>query len=200
MIEIKMSTDDYITKTTAKELYFFTEIELTQIDYTSLDRGTYVMKLYHKDDIYDYLKIKYKTESLHIIEQRIHEIKQLKDEQKQKRLYQKEIKKEKRKIQLIEILKKHGLTLRSDSKLCKGYLDGSIKETKSNLNWIVERMCQMKFLFEYCNMKHEIEKAKEEQSEEWDRGYIPDNSVFEEAEMNILKKINGYPKVFPWLK
>ena len=64
----------------------------------------------------------------------------------------------------------------------------------------MERMCQMKFLFEYCNMKHEIEKAKEEQSEEWDMGYIPDNSVFELAEMNILNRIKEYPKVFPWLK
>jgi hypothetical protein len=156
------------------------------------------MKLYHKNDVFEFLKEKYQTSSLDIINEHIEEIKRAKKEKQQKRLLNSLARKQNRKEILIKALNEHGLTLRSDSKLCQEFIDGNIKQNR--LDWVVERMCQMKFLFEYFDMKKEIEKAKEEQDDEFNSGYIPDISPFEQAEMNILQRINGYPKVFPWLE
>jgi hypothetical protein len=198
-----MSIQDYYTLTKCKELFFLNDNELSQIKYIDCRNPHHrqsLMKLYHKNDVLDFLKNKYETNSMEVIDQHIQEIKQIKDERKQKRLSNKQSKKEKRKYDLLDALNQYGLTLRSDSKLCKGYLEGKIKDTKSNLDFIVERMCQMKYLFEYCDMKNEIEKAKKEQQEEWNDGYFPDISVFDHAELNILRRINTYPKIFPWME
>jgi hypothetical protein len=105
----------------------------------------------------------------------------------------------KRKVLLTKALTKAGLELREDSKLCKKYISGEIKENKNN---IVERMCQMRYLFEYCNMNECKEEAYNNQIEIFNAGYFPDCSVFEEAEFIALDKYsNGkYPKIFPWMK
>lgn len=105
----------------------------------------------------------------------------------------------KRKEILTKALTKAGLELREDSELCKKYISGEIKENKKN---IVERMCQMKYLFEYCHMNECKEKAYNNQIETFNAGYFPDCSVFEDAEMIALEKYsNGkYPKIFPWMK
>ena len=99
-----------------------------------------------------------------------------------------------RETELIVELKKYGLELRNDSSYCNNYIynnDGDIDE-------IVNRMCEMKFLFEYCNFRNEIQNVKEEHGEISEAGYFPDCSTFEEAEYNILRYTN-YPDKWPWL-
>ena len=54
------------------------------------------------------------------------------------------------------------------------------------------------YLYEYCDMKKELEKVSLENEEILEAGYFPDMSVFDEAEANILERIDEYPKVWPW--
>ena len=110
----------------------------------------------------------------------------------------KEIKKDERRQELIDLLYQCKLELRNDSKLCQGYIDGTIKDKTADE--IVERMCQMKYLYDYCDMQKCFEKARKEQDDELKNGYFPDIPLFDQAEYIALKKRGGYPKIFPWLK
>ena len=65
---------------------------------------------------------------------------------------------------------------------------------------IADRMCEMKYLYEYCDFDSAYQKAYEDQQEEYNAGYYPDCTVFEQAEMSVLSDVGGYPTVFPWLK
>jgi hypothetical protein len=63
-----------------------------------------------------------------------------------------------RRNELENALVSAGLSLRSDSKLCKKYIendDGNIEE-------IVNRMAQMKYLFEYQDMRKILQEIEEE--------------------------------------
>jgi len=102
-----------------------------------------------------------------------------------------------RRILLIKKLKEYDLVLRSDSKLCQKYIEkGKINMT---IDEVVERMCQMKFLFDYCNMQKVLDKVVQDQCEELEAGYFPDVPAFDYAEYLILKKIKSYPTEWPWI-
>lgn len=101
-----------------------------------------------------------------------------------------------RKQELIDALDEYGLELRSDSKLCEKY----IKLLDSDLDYVVRRMCEMKYLYEYCNMKKELKEVEREHIQTLNAGYVPDMSVFQEAEDNILRRIGDYPEEWPWIE
>lgn len=191
-----------ITKTNAKKNYLFKDddlIDLTSYEgkssygpatyYTIEDLDVKACNKYniHKDNIKEFLS-------------KLHHEKAIKSkERKEKMLITKENKIKKRREKLISELAKVKLQLRSDSVLCKKYIDGT---SEYDLEYIIERMCQMKYLFEYCHMDECKQIAYEQQLEEFNAGYFPDCSVFDEAEYIALKKYsNGkYPVVFPWLE
>jgi hypothetical protein len=100
----------------------------------------------------------------------------------------------KRKEALIEKLEFNGLSLRNDSKLCKKY----IVTGNPDIDHVVRRMGEMKFLYECCDMQNELDTTSAEHLEELEAGFIPDMSVFNDTEDRILTKINGYPDFFPW--
>lgn len=128
-----------------------------------------------------------------------------------------------RKQQVNNALREAGLELRSDSKLCQKYIDGE----PVNLADVVNRMCQMRYLYEYCNMNEcrNIAYNKYKQQRQYDRydkydsydrydryGDESDNdndynerpqyNVSDMAEKIALQKYsNGkYPDIFPWQK
>ena len=103
----------------------------------------------------------------------------------------------KRHTELTKQLRLAGLELRSDSALCQQFMNGS---TEHSIEYIVRRMSEMKHLFEYCHMGECLDIASEEQCDELDAGYLPDCSVFEQAEEIALQKYsNGrYPMIFKW--
>ena len=105
----------------------------------------------------------------------------------------------KRRQELISALQIVKLEFRNDSALCKKYIEG---DTTYSLREVVLRMCQMKYLFEYCNMEECKQIAYDEYIETFNSGYFPDFKVFDEAERIALNKYsNGiYPKIFPWLQ
>ena len=103
----------------------------------------------------------------------------------------------KRKQKLIKALTDVGVTLRSDSVLCKQYIDG---ESEYTVKEIAKRMAEMKYLFEYCHMKECKKKAYNELNNcnYYDPYY--NEVLFDIAEKTALKKYsNGeYPTIFPW--
>jgi hypothetical protein len=95
-----------------------------------------------------------------------------------------------------------------DIRMCRKY----VFQGEGSVDYIVTRLKQLKFLFEYHNMKEVIKQIEEERykqirdkhGDDCDDHYydyydfhIP---AFEEAEYRILCKTKGYPKVFPWQK
>ena len=105
----------------------------------------------------------------------------------------------KRETELTEQLRLAGLELRTDSALCQQYIQGL---SEHSLDYIVRRMSEMKYLFEYCHMDDCRDIAYKEHCDELEAGYIPDWSVFDRSEEIALEKYsNGrYPIVFPWNK
>lgn len=113
-------------------------------------------------------------------------------------LIEEEKKYNERKEQLTKALEEKGLKLRDDSKLCMNYINDSLKE-RWTIDGIVERMCQMKYLFEYCNIESYMEKAEKEYYDELNAGYLPDCSIIDTAEAYAMKN-KEYPNKWPWLE
>jgi hypothetical protein len=98
---------------------------------------------------------------------------------------------------LVNALAAKHLVLREDSKLCQMYIEGC--KDAWTLEQIVHRMCQMKYLYDYCHMDECCDEAYKEQKEEKQAGYWPDRTVMEQAEMIALEKYGNYPLAWPWL-
>ena len=109
----------------------------------------------------------------------------------------KKIQRNKRKEKLINELDKIGVEFREDSILTDSYINGS---TKYKLNYVVERMAQVKYLYEYCHMEECYNFIYKKQREERKTGFRSDIPVFDEAEEYALDKYSDgrYPDAFPW--
>lgn len=110
--------------------------------------------------------------------------------------------KNQRKEELVNGLKEFGMVIRSDSELCKKYIDGELDDdTEWTVPKIVRRMCEMRYLYGYCHMQECKNKVYREKKE---YGYDRDIMMYQisdEAEEMALKKYsNGrYPTIFPWM-
>jgi hypothetical protein len=105
-----------------------------------------------------------------------------------------------RKKELEDKLKSRGLEFRSDSALCAKYVEGT---TDLNIEFIVNRMCQMKYLYEYCYM-NDIKSLV------YNRHYIFANrantyiksennvSLIAEKEALDIYSCGKYPEIYPW--
>lgn len=168
--------------------------------------------MYRLSDILDYFCEVYEIDRQNndAINNKLRELKgnnnRIKEQKEQKRRERQAVLEAKQKIEsdnrrrnLIVRLREYKLELRNDSKLCHGYIEGTI--TDWSLVGVVKRMCEMKFLYDYCNMDHYLDKAYEYQQEEYEAGYFPDCTVFEQAEMMALRKHGPYPidNKWPWL-
>lgn len=202
LCEACQTSDKYVLiyKTHAKRDYFIDPDELVNcVTYHRKIRST-VTTLFRKCDILDYFCDQYnidRNNSVSILKKQ-NELFAMKEKQKEERKRKKISNKTSRESKLVEELKKYGLKLRSDSKLCKGYIDGTIKDW--SIKEIVNRMCEMRYLYDYCDMDGHMQKAYEDQQDEYAAGYFPDCTVFEQAELTALQEYGGYPKQWPWLK
>lgn len=191
-----------IYKTTAKNKYFLNEKDIEQLEcfetvaYTGYGNRSAVTL------IRDYDAMMYFCHKQGIDVSQVEERRELLQERKERKSEKikatKKEKKNNREKELKKALKKKGVEMRNDSKLCRGYIDGTIKDW--SVKEIVKRMCQMKYLYEYANMDRYIAKVERNQMKELKAGYFPDTSVVEEAEMMALKKAGGFPKKWPWLE
>jgi len=187
----------------AKKEYRLNDNDLMPLLAKSFEKKTaYCMAtLYLLTDVEEVCRTKYGCAPTDNTLQILAKIEKIKSDKVKKRVANRNKKETGRKTRLVARLNDHGLELRYDSKLCTGYIDGTI--TDWTVDQICHRMCQMKYLFDYCNMDHYLEKAHEANQDEYNAGYIPDSSPFDDAEWMALKKhgVNGkYPKDWPWLQ
>jgi hypothetical protein len=185
-----------ITKTDSKKNYYLKDDDIDNlISFTKKTRygpGTFFIK----SDIINVFCNKYYT-NIDNYQSVLDTLKNEKNIKKQQRSEKKNNDKEKRKQILIEGLNNRGVSFREDSTLCQNFIDGN---KNLNINFVINRMCQMKYLFEYCHMNECKQQAYEEQKEELNAGYFPDVSILDQAEYIALKKYsnNKYPEIFPW--
>lgn len=193
-----------IYKTHVKRDYFIDPDDLDHCDTYNRNIRGIPTTLFRLCDIFDYFCEQYDVDrnDKTAISAKQKELSETKKQQINERRMKIALKKnriiESRKNKLVAALKECKLELRTDSKLCKGYINGTI--TDWTVPQIVYRMCKMKYLYDYCNMDYYLEKAHANQQEEYNAGYFPDCSVFDEAEYTALKKYGGYPDEWPWLK
>lgn len=185
-----------IYKSTAKNLYRLTEKEVHDLERFDGISPYGAATLLREQDVKNYFCVKHQI-SEDEIESKLNELDMKRIVRAKKILKAKENAKLVRRKELKKALHTKGLELRADSKLCAGYIDGSILD--KDIDDIVERMAQMKYLFDYANMNHYIKKAERDQCKELNAGYLPDMSVFEQAEWYALKKIGDWPDKWPWL-
>ena len=191
----------FITLTNAKKIYKLTDDDLKNVEYDICNnphRRSLEMYLYNKEQVINVFKIKYELLDDYDVECKVKDIENSRKERSNKRLLNAMNSKIKRKKDLETLMTHYKLPIRGDSKLCKGFIDGSI--TNYTVEQVVRRMCEMKFLYDYANIKSAFDEARDEQDEEFNAGYIPDCSLFEQAELIALRKCGGYPVVFPWMQ
>jgi hypothetical protein len=109
--------------------------------------------------------------------------------------------KDRRRRDLEDALKEYDLELRDDSKLCNGYINGTIDDAEWSIPNIVHRMCEMRFLYDYCGINSVFKKIKKNRPDvTLDRPGFSE-SLFDRAEKEALKKRGGkYPNEWPWMK
>jgi hypothetical protein len=100
------------------------------------------------------------------------------------------------KTELETRLNDRGVEFRYDSALCAKYING---KTDLGIDYIVQRMCEMKYLYEYCDMKSIRAQVYVDYV---NSGYIKDyeGTITTQAEKIALQThSNGaYPNIFPW--
>lgn len=194
--------EEKMCKSNAKNDYYLTDKDLSKYTGTLVSRykkPNYTM--YHKADMIDAFCTKYNVTSDQI-DAKLQELSNKKIARKTKKDDKKKNDQMKRKQLLVNALQEQGLELRNDSVLCEQYIEGDSGILKEwSINSIVERMCEMKYLYDYCHMHSMLDEAYHEQKEEREQGYYPDMSVAELAEMKALEKYsnNKYPNPWPWL-
>ena len=177
--------ENHVCATNARQHYFLSAKDLLELPCVRFGKK----RLYNRDDLQKAAGKKHgavdPTEILKIL-------KCNREERIAFRKANSEERREKRRVHLTALLSKYGLELRDDSKLCQGYINGTVKDKSPE--WIVSRICQMKYLYDYCDMKSAFKAAKQLKTEN------PDIFVKETAERIALSKVGGtYPRQFPWL-
>ena len=87
---------------------------------------------------------------------------------------------ERRRSFLQSVMQKVGMEIRKDSELCKLF----IAYGNPPIDFVVSRMANMKFLFEYCDFEKVRRKIY---------------GSFKDKEVYVLGGVGGYPRVYPWL-
>lgn len=193
---------NFITKTDAKNEYLVKDEDLNGLIFhqvkSSYGRNTYA-SLFNKLDVMRKACERYSTtleELSYVLEIKKKEKHNKTIARKMKMQENRNAKETPRRNQLDEALRVAGVDLRADSKLCQMYIEGKI----DNLEYVVRRMCEMRYLYEYCHMDECRNAAYHKMREERALFGHCDFSVQDMAEEIALRKYASgrYPVVFPW--
>ena len=184
---------EHVTKTNAKKDYFLTEEDLNRLRpwiKQNPHRSRDHMYLYKIVDIRAYLLTKHSfLAGEHTLDVYLQMLREKRDSRKTKRQETQRSIVETRRSELTRALEEARLELRSDSKLCEGYISGSIKDW--TIPQIVRRMAEMRFLFDYTSFSAIYQQTKIDES-------IHHSERFEYAEQQALERYGDYPEIFPW--
>jgi hypothetical protein len=78
--------------------------------------------------------------------------------------------------------------------LCAAYVAG---DNTRSIDAVVKRMCQMKYLYDYCDMVRYLDRARASYVHDWDEQYCSVHDLAEDLALNA--KGNRYPKAWPWM-
>lgn len=193
---LQLDNYKYITKTDVKNNYLLTDKEIEDLEKRSVKCSVGYAILFRKIQVIRRACDKYHC-TIDCLDTILNSKKQEKQEKtnvRRAKIADTKLKKyNMNKNKLVNELNKYGLELREDSKLCQLFIEG--KET--DLDFVVKRMCQMKYLYEYCHMDECKAIAYQQR-----RLRYNDESIHDIAERIALKKYsNGiYPTVYPWLE
>ena len=209
----KLDKYTLITKTNAKLKYFLTEDDLDDSNLPNYEGksgygpGTYFT-------IYD-IKNKLCEKNNANIDQFDNVLAKLlsdKKKRKEDRIVKSnakiQLQRTKRKEILVNALQKAGLEFRNDSELCSKYINDNFttKQSDDIVDKIVKRMCQMKYLYDYCHMAECKNIVYDEYMDMRNNDeysyfeYYAHGSISDEAEILALQKYSNsvYPQIFPW--
>jgi hypothetical protein len=194
----------FITKTDAKNEYLVKDIDLEDLEShqvkSSYGHNQYA-SLYNKLEVMKKACERYST-TLEALPGVLDDKKQEKQNKSRERKIKIQEKRNaieaSRRNKLIASLIDNGLELRADSRLCQLYIEGKI----DNLEYVVRRMGEMRYLYEYCHMDECCDEAYHYIQEERSLFGHCDWLVQDKAEQIALKKYSSgrYPVVFPWQK
>lgn len=110
-----------------------------------------------------------------------------------------------RKKRLRNSLKLYNLKIRYDSTLCEKYIDGLLDKVWTSEK-VAQKMCEMKYLFEYCNMSCYLNEVSDDLIEDRiqniksgnDKTTYHSSPRFHLAKEEILRRIGDFPIVWPW--
>jgi hypothetical protein len=187
-----------ICKGTAKKNYYLTDKDLDELKCVYAKNPHYrsgpAMTIYAEKDVVRAFCDKYEVEAGAAMTEKLDWLQQQRDQRGKTIKDGKKKNRDARRKELTEAMTKCGLKIRGDSQLCSGYIDGTIKDW--SVDAVVHRMCQVKYLFDYCDIDSCFEEAKRRRYQ-WE---LYDEPLFDIAEDIALERHGGYPKVFPWLK
>lgn len=188
----------HITKTRAKSAYCLNDTDLDKLK-CELKRNPHYrsaapMTLYLFSDVEKLANCKHPNLRM-TLDQKIEKSRRRADKKNKPRI--------KRRQLLSDALKEKGLQIRSDSKLCDGFIDGTLG-SKWTLKNVVEMCCEMKWLFEHTSYKEELDQEVQELGREYKRdGWVSWGQAFREAfddaEPGIRRSILKRSEVFPWV-
>lgn len=190
-----------VALTTVKNEYLLTSGDIKDLEYRKVPNPYYrtapEMILYLKSDIEALAEKKHNG--------KLEDLKKEKEIKKKNRRNNKEQLIEKRRNELKEAMSKKKLKIRSDSRLCDNYINGTLNK-EWTLDDVVDMCCEMHWLYNYTNYKKRLDKELSEEInfyKEWgERYHFP--TVYEDVESDIREEIiednGGYPNIWPWLK
>jgi hypothetical protein len=189
----KLDKYELLTKTVSKNDYLLNDGDLSKLTSYHATCRHGPVTFYAKRDVINASCDKYGVPEEDIFE----EIRNIKHEKNEIRQEKSLTRQTSRKKSLVKALEKAGVAFREDSALSAKYINGCRDLT---IAFIVKRMSQMKYLYDYCHMAECRQQAYQEQQEEYEAGYFPDVPLMDAAERIALQLYsNGhYPDVFPW--
>lgn len=202
--------DGRITKKRAKEEFLFNENEIDRIEHNLARNPRFrcasPMKLFTISVLMKEVENKYPNLTDFAAKKHHRVLRRLRlDDLKKKRVQKAVELREKRRRDLIQALREVGMVMRSDSKLCQGYIYGTLDSAWS-LEDVVSMCQEMRWLYEHTPYPDELNQRVHDSAREYrsyksnDWGYCWNRSYEEEepfVRRDILKK---YPKPekFPW--
>ena len=194
-----------ICKSTAKKEFYLTDADLEDLQFIEKKNPHYrsgcPMILYSKVDVIDVFRNKYCISKEEDVDTTLARLADDRDKRSRKILDTKNTKKEQRQVALTEGLNDAGLELRSDSRLCQQYIDGTLDVS---IPYIVEIMCEMKYLHEYCDMYKAYNQATEYYRKQGIHRFYRHDKDLENLAIDFALEQNPdcegrYPDQWPWL-
>ncbi len=215
-------------KTTAKDMFRITDKQCNELPFENARNPHYrsaaPMVVFDTVDVFQAAIERHKSvKGIQEYQDKLKTRGQEKKHRERQKAIDANLKVKERRIQLIEALRKKGVELRSDSKLCASWIRGHCvmknaqgQKQEMTMDQVVYRMCCVRFLFDHCpefmeqmnELRAEQDQERDELRDNWDdsdhhRDYHAtwDHLDFvKEAESQVDPHYPTGDELWPWQK